>query len=160
MVWHFYGFYRQSTLPTSKSVILVVVDRLSKYGHFIPLSHPYTAQAVAKAFHENISKLHGQPESIVSDCDFIFIGNFWKELFHLLGVTLHMISSYHPRSDGHIKVMNRCLENCLRCFAGEQPLAKWWYNTTLHTAIQTTPFAVAFYPTFPVLHKCMQSMRK
>jgi hypothetical protein len=64
-----------------KSVILTVVDRFSKMTHFIPLSHPYSATSVAKAFFDGIVRLHGMPCSIVSDCDPIFTSCFWAELF-------------------------------------------------------------------------------
>jgi len=58
-------------LPSSQGhdTIMVVVDRLSKYAHFVPLKHPYTALSVAKAFVANIVRLHGMPLSIVSDRD-------------------------------------------------------------------------------------------
>lgn len=61
-------------LPKSKGyeVILVVVDRLSKYGHFIPLKHPYTAQSVAQVFLDTIVRLHGLPDAITSDRDVFF----------------------------------------------------------------------------------------
>ena len=60
----------------NKSVILTVVDRLSKYAHFIPLGHPYTANSVARAFFDEIVRLHGLPTSIVSDRDTVFTSNF------------------------------------------------------------------------------------
>ena len=66
-------------LPNSegKSVIMVVVDRLTKYAHFCALSHPFKESTFATAFMETIPKLHGNPKIIVSDRDPIFTGNFW-----------------------------------------------------------------------------------
>lgn len=141
-------------LPTStqKSVIFVVVDRLSKYAHFIPLTHPYTATTVAQAFLDNVFKLHGMPRSIVSDRDTIFTSSFWQELFRLQGTSLNLNTSYHPQSDGQTEVVNRCLENYLRCLTGDRPrvwahwlpLAKWWYNTTFHISTGVTPYAALY----------------
>ena len=76
--------------------IFVVVDRLSKYCHFIPLKHPYTARSLAEIFSKEVVKLHGIPMSIVSDRDPIFMSNFWRELFKAQGTQLKMSSSYHP----------------------------------------------------------------
>jgi len=66
-------------LPKSgnKSVIMVVVDKLSKYAHFCTLRHPFTLPLVAQAFMDQIFKLHGMPTSIVSDHDPTFTNNFW-----------------------------------------------------------------------------------
>ena len=69
-----------------KTVILTVVDRFSKYAHFIALGHPYTAISVARVFFDNIVRLHGVPCSIVSDRDPVFTSAFWTELFNLAGV--------------------------------------------------------------------------
>ena len=89
-------------LPKSQgySVIMVVVDRLTKYAHFVPVKHPYTASSIAQLFMDHIVKFHGLPHSIVSDRDTIFVSTFWKELFKLYRVKLAMSTAYHPQSDG------------------------------------------------------------
>ena len=89
-------------LPMSKgkNVIMVVVDRLTKYAHFCALSHPFSASTVLVAFINTVQKLHGIPKIIVSDRDPIFTGKFWTELFSCLGTQLAHSSSYHPQSDG------------------------------------------------------------
>jgi hypothetical protein len=68
-------------LPKSgnKSVIMVVVDRLSKYAHLCALQHPFTESTVAQLFMDQVFKLHGMPHSIVSDHDPTFTNNFWQE---------------------------------------------------------------------------------
>lgn len=72
-------------LPKSEgySVIMVIVDRLTKYAHFIPVKHPYTAATIAQLFMDTVVKLHGLPSSIVTDRDTICVSYFWKELFKL-----------------------------------------------------------------------------
>jgi hypothetical protein len=84
-------------LPKSegKSVIMVIVDRLTKYAHFCALSHPFKASIDDIAFMETVQKLHGKPKIIVSDRDPIFTGYFWTELFSCLGTQLAHSSSYH-----------------------------------------------------------------
>jgi hypothetical protein len=141
-------------LPKSgnKSVIMVVVDRLSKYAHFCALQHPFTASTVAQNFMDQVFKLHGMPHSIVSDRDPTFTRNFWQELFKLQGTQLHLSTTYHPQTDGQMEVVNKCLETYLRCFASEKknqwaqwlPLAEWWYNTSYHTTTHMTPFEAVY----------------
>jgi hypothetical protein len=67
--------------------ILVVVDKFSRYAHFLPLKHPFTALSVATLYVKEIYRLHGLPLAIVSDRDPIFTSTFWKELFRLTKLT-------------------------------------------------------------------------
>ena len=101
-----------NSLPKSHGfeVIMVVVDRLTKYVHFMPLSHPYTAAKVAAMFMKDIFRLHGMPQSIVSDKDVVFTSKFWQELFKLQGSNLAVSSVYHPQKNGQTEVVNRSLE--------------------------------------------------
>lgn len=147
-------------LPTSqgKTTIMVIVDRLSKYGHFLPLTHPFTASQVAQLFLDNVYKLHGLPKSIVSDRDKVFISQFWQAWFKHLKVDLKMSTAYHPQTDGQTEIVNKCLECYLRCMCGDAPkewmkwlsLAEFWYNSNFHSAIQTTPYEVVYGQPPPV----------
>eukprot|EP00253_Pinus_taeda_P023766 PITA_23766 len=141
-------------LPKSgnKSVIMVVVDRISKYAHFCTLPHPFIPTLVAQSFMDQIFKLHGMPTSIVFDRDLVFTNNFWQELFRLQGTQLKLSTSYHPQNDGQTEAVSKCLETYLRCFTSEKqhlwvqwlPLVEWWYNTNYHATTKMTPYEVVY----------------
>ena len=141
-------------LPKSqlKNIILVVVDRFTKYAHFITLSHPYTTFKVASLYMQYVFKLHGMPASVVSDRDPIFTSHFWSELMKLQGVELAMSSAYHPQTNGQTEVVNRSLEQYLKAFTAAKPSiwvewlpsAKFWFNTNFHSSTKLTPFEALY----------------
>lgn len=136
-------------------VILVVVDKFSKYAHFVPLTHPFTALTVATVYMKNIFRLHGLPLAIISDRDRIFTSAVWQELFKLSQTQLCMSSSYHPQTDGQTERVKQCLEGYLCCAVHSCPgnwskwlfLAEYWYNTSFHSSLGRTPFEVIFTAT-------------
>jgi hypothetical protein len=77
-----------------------VVDRFNKYAHFFPINHPFTASVIAQVFLDNVVKLHGVPQTIISDKDKVFIGAFWSKLFKLLKTDLKLSSAYHRQTNG------------------------------------------------------------
>lgn len=141
-------------LPKSgtANAILVVIGKFSKFGHFIPLKHPFTAASVAKLFLDHVYRLHGMPQTIVSDLDHIFTSQFWQTLFKLAGVDLRLSTAYHPQTDGQTERLNQCLETYLRCFVHAcptkwlqwLPLAEFWYNSSFHSALGRSPFSVLY----------------
>jgi transposase InsO family protein len=143
-----------SGLPVSHkyNCIMVVVDKFSKYAHFLVLAHPFSALTVAKLYLSAIYKLHGLLASIVSDRDPIFTSKLWQDLFRLAGTKLCLSSAYHPQSDGQTERVNQCLEAYLRCLVHSCPkhwyswlsLAEFWYNTCYHTVVGKSPFEVLY----------------
>ena len=99
-------------LPSSNGfpAIFVVVDRLTKTTHFMPLKTRFTAKIVANVFLDYIVKLHGFPQGIVSNRDPIFLSSFLCQLMRSGGIDLHYSMTYHPQCDGQTEVVNCCLE--------------------------------------------------
>lgn len=116
-------------LPTSGryNCILVIIDSFSKFAHFVPVRHPFTASKIADIFMDNIYRLHGLPVAVVSDRDPVFTSKFWQGIFARLDTKLNMSSSYHPQSDGQTERLNQTVECYLRCFVQAHPSrwAKW-----------------------------------
>jgi hypothetical protein len=87
------------------------------------------------------------------------LSRFWKELFTSQGVNLNYSSAYHPQTDDQTEIVNKCIEQYLRCMTGDcpnqwvkwLPLAEWWYNTNYHSATKMTPYQV-LYGVAPPLH--------
>ncbi|KAL6225567.1 hypothetical protein ACLB2K_004416 [Fragaria x ananassa] len=104
-------------LPKSKhghDAIWVIVDRLTKSAHFLPVSMTYTVVALCKLYVKEIVRLHGVPTSIVSDRDPRFTSKFWGSFQKAMGTTLDMSTTFHPQTDGQTERVNQVLEDMLK----------------------------------------------
>ncbi|GKB45626.1 reverse transcriptase [Tanacetum coccineum] len=105
--------------PSGKTVIFVVVDRLSKHAHFSALGTHFTSPQVAQVFIKDIVRLHGIPSSIVSDRDLVFVSSFWRELIHQQGTKLAMsrsssVASVEDMLQQRSAILLKLKENLLR----------------------------------------------
>ncbi|KAL7148069.1 hypothetical protein ABFS83_06G152600 [Erythranthe nasuta] len=121
-------------------------------AHFIPCSKTFDASKVAKVFMAEVVRLHGLPKTIVSDRDVRFMSYFWKTLWHMMGTKLKFSTAYHPQTDGQTDVVNRSLDNLLRCLVGEHmrswhsilPIAEFAYKNSVNRSIGMSPFEVVY----------------
>jgi transposase InsO family protein len=93
--------------------IWVIVDRLTKVAHFIPVKTTYTSGHLADLYLSRIVSLHGVPKTIVSDRGTQFTSRFWRSLHQALGTKLAFRTAYHPQTDGQTKRVNQILEDML-----------------------------------------------
>ena len=139
-------------LPKSEGcqTLMVVVDRFSKYGTFIPASKDCPAQEAAQLLMKHLVKYWGVPKTIVSDRDGRFIGKFWTELFKLLGTELNFSTSFHPQTDGQTERVNALLEIYLRHYVSVHQqdwakildVAQFSYNLQRSESTSKSPFEI------------------
>ena len=98
---------------------MVVVDKLSKYAHFVPVKSTYKVVKVVEIFPKEIFRLHGVPKTVIFDRDVKFTSNFWKALFAWLETKINFSTIYHPKKDVQIEQANQFIEDMLRVYHGE-----------------------------------------
>ena len=97
-----------------------VVDSVSKRAHFIPTNTTITALGAARLYLNNVWKLHGLPNQVVSDRGPQFVAEFTRELYRMLGIKLAATTAYHPQADGQTERVNQELEQYLRLFVNQR----------------------------------------
>ena len=128
--------------------IWVIVDRLTKSAHFIPICEGYGVEKLARIYIKEIVTRHGVPLSIISDRDSRYISHFWRSLQSALGTRLDLSTAYHPQTDGQSERTIQTLEDMLRAcvidFGGSWdthlPLVEFSYNNSYHSSIDMAPF--------------------
>jgi len=104
--------------------IMVVVENLTKAFHFIPMKITNKETNVVDIYMMEVARLHGMPNTIVSERDPKFVSNFWKGLFKLFRTNLNFNTTYHPESNGKTKSVNQVIEDMLRMYVMEKT-SKW-----------------------------------
>ena len=137
-------------LPRSQGFdsLLVFCCRLTKMIHVIPCLKTTNAEQFAKLVFEHVVKLHGLPDSIVSDRGSIFTSGFWSSLALHLGVKRKLSTAFHPQTDGQTERMNQTIEQYLRVYCNHQqddwvdllPLAEFTYNNSRNSTTGVSPF--------------------
>jgi hypothetical protein len=142
-------------LPRTKKgrdSIFVVVDRFSKMAHFIPCHKTDDASNVAELFFREIIRLHGVPNTIVSDRDAKFLSHFWRSLWNKLGTKLLFSTTCHPQTDGQTEVVNRTLSTMLRAVLDKNlkrwedclPHVEFAYGYIPHSSTNMCPFQIVY----------------
>ena len=132
--------------------MIVVIDKISKEAHFIPVKTTHKAFNIAEIFMKQIFHLHGIPKVIISNRDPKFTGNFWKSLFKGLNTTLNFSTSFHPQTDGQTERVNQVIEYMLRLYVREQPgkwedflhLVEFAYNNHYQASTRYNPFEILY----------------
>ncbi|TYH22045.1 hypothetical protein ES288_A04G095300v1 [Gossypium darwinii] len=143
-----------------KYSIWMIIDRLTKSAHFIPIRTNYSLERLAELYVSAIVRLHGVLTFIIFYCDPRFTSTFWSKLHEDLGTKLNFSKAFHPQMDGQSEQVIQILEDMLRCCilefegSGEKylPLAKFAYNNSYQSNIKMAPFK-ALYET-----KCKTSL--
>nr|GEY34030.1 putative reverse transcriptase domain-containing protein [Tanacetum cinerariifolium] len=137
---------------SGNDTIWVVVDRLTKSAHFLPMKETDPVDKLARLYLKEVVTRHGIPVSIIYDCDPRFTSNFWKAFQKAMGTRLDMSTVYHPETDGKSKRTIQTLEDMLRAclinfgngWERHLPLVEFSYNNSYHASIKATLFEALY----------------
>ncbi|GJZ73894.1 putative reverse transcriptase domain-containing protein [Tanacetum coccineum] len=137
---------------TGQDTIWVIVDRLTKSAHFLPMKETDSMEKLTRHYLKEVVSRHGVPVSIISDRDSKFTSHLWKSLNKALGTQLDMSTTYHPETDGQSERTIQTLEDMLRAcvidfgkgWDRHLPLVEFSYNNSYHTSIKAAPFEALY----------------
>ncbi|GJS33532.1 putative reverse transcriptase domain-containing protein [Tanacetum coccineum] len=138
--------------PSGYDTIWVIVDRLTKSTHFLPMKKTNTMEKLMQLYLKEIGCRHSVPISIISDRDSHFTSRFWKSLQKALGTNLDMSTAYHPQTDGQSERTIQTLEDMLRAcvidfgssWDRHLPLVEFSYNNSYHASIKAAPYEALY----------------
>ena len=132
--------------------IWVIVDRLTKSAHFLPVRVTYKLDKLAEIYVRKIVRLHRVPKSIISYRDSQFTSKFWKSLQDALGTRLKFSTAFHSQTDGQSKCIIQTLKDMLRAYTLDfqggwdkyLPLSEFCYNNIYHSTIDMAPYEALY----------------
>ena len=141
-------FITKLPVVAGKDAVLVVCDRLSKMTHFVATIEGISAEGLVRLFQDNVWKLHGLPESVMSDRGPQFAAELTKELNRMLGIKTKLSTEFHPQTDGQTERMNQELEQYLQFFVENRQkdwpewlaAAEFAINNKVHMVTKVSPF--------------------
>uniref|UniRef100_J3KVA3 Integrase catalytic domain-containing protein n=1 Tax=Oryza brachyantha TaxID=4533 RepID=J3KVA3_ORYBR len=142
-------------LPRTQSgydSIWVIIDRLTKVAHFIPVNSTYRGSKLAELYFAKILCLHGVPKKIVSNRGSQFTSKFWQKVQEEMGTRLNFSTIYHPSIDGQTERVNQILEDMLRActldfgksWDKNLPYAEFSYNNSYQASLQMASFEALY----------------
>jgi hypothetical protein len=154
-MWEEIAMYFIVGLPRTQSgydSIWVIVDRLTKVPHFIPVKTTYSEQQLAELYMSRIVRLHGVPKNIVSNRGTRFTSRFWERLHEALDTQLRFSSAYHPQTNDQTERVNLILEDMLRACALQYgrswdkslSYAEFSYNNSYQESLKMAPFKMLY----------------
>jgi len=141
-------------LPESNSynAICVIVDRLTKMAHFIPINNRFSSKDMAQLLYDKVYPLHGLPLQIILDRGIQYSAELFQEWCKILGIESTMLTAYHSQTDGQTECVNQALEQYLRCYVDYNfsnwsdllPSAEFTYNDQAHEGIKESLFYLEY----------------
>jgi hypothetical protein len=159
-----------TNLPLSNNCdsILTVIDRLTKMAHFLQCNKSMNSEMLTDLMLKQFWKLRGMPKTIVSDRGSIFISQITHELDKQLGIRLHPLTAYHPRTNGQSEISNKAVEQYLQHFVQYRQenwesllaTAEFAYYNNDHVSIGVSPFKAnyGFNPSYGGIPSCKQCL--
>ncbi|GJU22961.1 reverse transcriptase domain-containing protein [Tanacetum coccineum] len=139
-------------ISNGHDTIWVIMDRLTKSAHFLPMHEDYKMDRLSRLYLNEIFSRHGVPISIISDRDSRFTSRFWQLRKEALRARLDMSMAYHPQTDGQsertIQTLEDMLRACVLDFRGSWdvhlPLVEFSYNNSYHSSVRCAPFEALY----------------
>ena len=151
-------FIEQLLTSEGNTVILVIVDHLTKQSLFIPTHDSIDSPELTQLFLTHVFSKHSMPSHVTSDWGSEFVSHFFQSLGKLLQMELHFMSGYHPEGDGQMECLNQVLEQYLWAYMNYQqddwssllPLAEFAYNNAMNETTRVSLFFAnkGYHPSF------------